>query len=169
MNNQTLFGLKNFISNSSSNSIKIKSIEKAKKYQDQTGGSYLNSEGAEVNFISENYISKSQIPDAGYGVYANRDYKEGDVVEINTFLEYVDNRSGLENYVFKSHMNDNKHLIVLGNGSIFNHHDNNNINYYYMPGKRFFVYKANRDIKKGEEMYINYGANWFINRQKNDS
>ena len=37
-----------------------------------------------------------------------------------------------------------------------------------MGDKGFFVYKANKDIKKGEEMYINYGSHWFQNRQKND-
>ena len=58
---------------------------------------------------------------------------------------------------------------MLGNGSIFNHHDNNNVNYYYMGNKGFFIYKANKDIKKGDEMYINYGPNWFAQRQKNNN
>ena len=166
MNNETLTGLKNFISN---NIIKKNSIRNADINNDQLGGNYLNDNDSEINFLSDNFIAKSHIPDSGYGVFANKDYKEGDVVEINRFLEFVDNNSGLENYVFKSHLSSNKNIIVLGNGSVFNHHDNNNVNYYYINKKGFFMYKANKDINKGEELYINYGSSWFSNRQKNNN
>ena len=165
MNKNILFGLKNFIYDES---IVESSIEDAKKMNFQSGGGYLNNESYETNFISDNFIGKSKIPDSGYGVFANKDYKEGDIVEINRFLEFVDNKTGLQDYVFRSHLDKTKNIIVLGNGSIFNHHDNNNVNYYFMGDKGFFIYKANKDIKKGDEMYINYGSHWFQNRQKND-
>ena len=165
MNNKILFSLKNF--NYDNCTVKT-DIKKAEIFNSQLGGGYLNNEGDEKSFLSDNFIGESKIPDSGYGVFANRDYKEGDTVEINRFLEFSDNKTGLQDYVFKSHLDTNKNVIVLGNGSIFNHHDNNNINYYFMGEKGFFIYKANKDIKKGDEMYINYGSHWFQNRQKND-
>jgi uncharacterized protein len=184
MNNKILFSLKNFNYDKSTLNMDIKKanlnnyqsgggylntdIKKAETINYQSGGGYINNEGNEYNFLSDNFIGKSNIPDSGYGVFANKDYKKDDIVEINRFLEFSDNRTGLEDYVFKSHLDNTKNIIVLGNGSIFNHHDNNNVNYYFMDGKGFFMYKANKDIKKGEEMYINYGSNWFQNRQKND-
>ena len=165
MSDQYLLGIKNFIFKKENNDL---SISKAKKYRHttQTGGTYLNNsdESKETQFLSENYIAKSKILNSGYGVFANRDYKSGDVVEVNRFLEFEDNKTGLENYVFRSHLNPRKNIIVLGNGSVFNHSDNNNLDYFYIKDKNFFIYKANQDISKGSEMYINYGKNWFDNK-----
>ena len=116
----------------------------------------------ENKIYSNNYIAKSTILNGGYGVFANKDYKNGDIVEKNKFLEYIDNKSGLENYKFKSHKDGTKSLIVLGNGCMFNHNDNNNLDFYH--SNDFITYKATRDIKKDEELFIYYGDNWFITR-----
>ena len=48
---------------------------------------------------------------------------------------------------------------------MFNHKDNNNIDHYYEDN--FIIYKATRDIKKNEELFINYWDNWFIARNFN--
>jgi SET domain-containing protein len=46
---------------------------------------------------------------------------------------------------------------VLGNGMIYNHAELNNVD-CRMNFKDFcFCYSANRDIKRGEELFINYG------------
>ena len=158
--------INNNILNFNFNNDKINTIQKAKNILEfnniQNGGKYLeeNIHDEETHFISDNYVAKSKLLNGGYGVFANRDYKKGDIVEMNVFLEHLDNGSGLHNYVHASHLNKDKSLIVLGNGSIFNHQDDNNIDFYYINGKNFFSYITNKDIKKDEEMFINYGENY---------
>lgn len=122
----------------------------------------LNEKTDENKIFSNNYLAKSNLLNVGYGVFANKNYKKDEIVEKNKFLEYLDNSSGLENYKFKSHKDSSKSIIVLGNGCMFNHKDNNNVDYYYEDD--FIIYKATRDIKKNEELFINYGDNWFITR-----
>ena len=119
----------------------------------------LNEKTDENKIFSNNYLAKSKLLNDGYGVFANKNYKKDEIVEKNKFLEYLDNSSGLENYKFKSHKDSSKSIIVLGNGCMFNHKDNNNVDYYYEDD--FIIYKATRDIKKNEELFINYGDNWF--------
>lgn len=104
----------------------------------------------ENKIYSNNYIAKSTILN---GVFANEDYKNGDIVKKNKFLEYIDNKIGLENYKFKSHKDNTKSIIFLVNSSMFNHKDNNNLDHYYEDN--FIIYKATRDIKKDEELFIN--------------
>ena len=111
----------------------------------------------ETGFISKNYLDKSSLDGAGYGIFTSVDYKEGDIVEVNPFREYTENYSGLEAYRHGSHLTTGKHLLVLGNGSMLNHNENENLVHYYMKNKKFYVYRAKRDIKKGEELFINYG------------
>ena len=61
MNKNILFGLKNFIYDES---IVESSIENAKKMNFQSGGGYLNKESYETNFISDNFVGKSTIPNS---------------------------------------------------------------------------------------------------------
>ena len=53
----------------------------------------------------------------------------------------------------KSHKYSTKYIIFLGNSSMFNHKDNNNLDNYYEDN--FIIYKATNDIKKDEELFIN--------------
>jgi len=52
-------------------------------------------------------------------------------------------------------------VAVLGYGMIYNHADQNNIEYYIDKFRFFCAYKANRDIKAESELTINYGENYF--------
>ena len=112
-------------------------------------------------------MSQSKIPNAGYGVFAGKDFKKGEIVERAPFLE-VETPYGNEimNYVFQSHLNRNKSLIVFGFGSIYNHTKTPNLVYSInprLPSDRLFTYTASKDIKKGDELYINYGDTHPVN------
>ena len=114
------------------------------------------------------YVAQSKIPNAGYGVFANRDFKKGDIIERAPFLE-VDTPYGNElmQYVFQSHLTPNKSIIVFGYGSIYNHSLHPNIIYSIspkLPSDRLFTYQAFKNIKKGDELYINYGKDHPINQ-----
>ena len=54
--------------------------------------------------------------------------------------------------------------LVLGYGMVYNHQNNHNITYKYTDDKKFMVYKASKNIKSGNELFVNYGPNWWMKR-----
>lgn len=96
------------------------------------------------------------------GIFATRNIKKDDIIEkCPSIIDDVNNIKGeLNNYAFKL---KNKAAIVFGYCSIFNHSDNYNIDYFFKGTKLFL--KARRDIEKGEELYVNYGNEWFKNKK----
>lgn len=112
-------------------------------------------------------IKDSLIPNSGRGVFSNKDFKKGDIIEICPLIsdkrENID-KSIVRDYTFKNKFKDEE-VIVFGLCSIYNHSDNNNI-YHDQDGKGNMVYTAIRDIKKGEELYVNYGPNYWNSRNK---
>ena len=111
-------------------------------------------------FFIKNYIAKSKIPSAGIGVFAGKNYKKNDIVEIAPFLEVdlIGNENILSNYQFQSHINPDKAVVIFGYGSMYNHSRRPNLKYYYEDiNNRSVQFQATRDIKKGDELTINYG------------
>ncbi|CAD7963174.1 unnamed protein product [Amoebophrya sp. A25] len=145
---------------------------------------------------SDNYLAPSTISGAGFGVFAGRDYRKGEPVEINPFLRMHDAKTidtEVDAYKFddftyvpeflpcssacedeamlgdaagelksprKTRNANNHSLIIMGFGSYMNHMEKgyNVDSGYYI--KRFALFKALRDIKKDEELFINYGTNY---------
>ena len=70
----------------------------------------------------------------------------------------------LFDYVFSYDLDH--HAIVLGNAMIYNHQNDNNITYKYNDKRTKLVFIAKKDIKKGEELFDNYGTSWFEKRNK---
>jgi hypothetical protein len=120
--------------------------------------------------VSQNIVKKSKLEGGGYGVFAGTNYNEGDPVEKCVFLELSNSKDSenvrpeLDHYVFASHVTPGKEVLVFGNGSLFNHSDTPNLELIYDSkklDKRIVVYRATKDIKKGDELFINYGKEWF--------
>jgi uncharacterized protein len=104
---------------------------------------------------------------AGRGAFALTPIKEGDIIERCPALEVTDKDIGGEllNYVFYGSAEDRR-LIVMGYGMMFNHSSTPNVAYYREDGPtgaELIIY-ALRDIAKGEEMYYNYGDDWWSTR-----
>ncbi len=104
----------------------------------------------------------------GRGIFTNKDLKKNEIIE---FAPYIcDSKKGFEDYVFKSHNNKDKYLLVLGYGSLYNHSDNPNVKYIIHDideENHYFVYYAATNIKKDEELYISYGKQWWTSRNLN--
>lgn len=104
----------------------------------------------------------------GRGVFANRDFNTGEILEIAPFI--LGKEHGFPDYVFTSHLEDYKTLLVLGYGSIYNHDDKPNVKYILKHATSdkvedsYFVYYALEPIKKGQECKISYGKNWWKSR-----
>jgi len=92
----------------------------------------------------------------------------GAVIERCPALEVTDKDIGGEllNYVFYGNR-ENSRLVVMGNGMLFNHSFTPNVAYYLEEtdiGPELILY-ALRDIEKGEELFYNYGDEWWATRQ----
>lgn len=131
----------------------------------QLGGSQNSYDSALNNGV---YPSKSKIEEAGNGVFANKDFSKEEVLEVSPILAIPMNDvhgNILKDYVFN--YGDGLYGVALGYGAVYNHQDIPNVSYSYSDNKKFMVYKANRDIKKGEELFVSYGQNWWMSRDIN--
>lgn len=129
---------------------------------------FLNNENTIIN---NNHLSlkKSKIDGAGYGVYTNKSFKIDDIIEVAPALRvqthYLFQRdNALNDYIFKDPLDDDFKLIALGYGSMYNHSDLPNLRYFYQDNK--MIYQAIKDILAEDELYISYGSNWWISRDK---
>lgn len=110
----------------------------------------------------------------GRGVRAKKNFKKGEAVEVAPFI-YVDNidKSEVSNYVFTSLTQTNKFIFPLGFATLYNHSDDPNCEYFLREAqddnitKQFMIFAAKNEIKKGDELTISYGTNWWKQRQEN--
>lgn len=111
----------------------------------------------------------------GWGCFAGKDFKEMEIVH-EAPGRLIDGHVGaLEDYVFALHWDeerkDEKSILGLGLASNFNHHDDPNLDYIWEKSERhggkvvgFFF--ARWPIRRGEELFISYGPEWWEGRNK---
>ena len=109
---------------------------------------------------------KSNLDGAGTGVFATKDFNIGDIVEITPILpipikDTADNI--LNDYVFM--YDGSNHGMALGYGGVYNHQNKPNIDYSYTNDKKCMIYKTNKNIKKGDELFVSYGLGWWLYRK----
>jgi SET domain-containing protein len=98
-------------------------------------------------------------------VKANRDIKKGEVVEEVPVIILPDAEAEhayhtvLARYLFI--WDDESDAVLLGYGSIYNHSFSPNLDFAPDKKRNLMVFTATKDIKKDEELLINYqqGAN----------
>jgi SET domain-containing protein len=97
------------------------------------------------------------------GVFATKDYKKNDVIEIcPTITEETSKFQGiLKDYIFK--YDDKNSLLAFGFCSMYNHSDNYNALWTILSKEQMKFY-ATKDIKKGEEILISYGDGYWKTR-----
>lgn len=116
--------------------------------------------------LINNKIYASKSPIHGWGAFASEDISSGEIVEECPVIKMDEKFSGLpseiKRYAFSwKYGLSQKPCIVMGYGGVYNHSDNNNLEYYTDEAKDVMVYKASRDIKAGEELFVNYGPEYF--------
>jgi len=109
-------------------------------------------------------VGKSKIPEAGYGVFANKDIRAGELLETCPFVEMHEkavyaHENILQFYVFESHLKPQHLVVVFGNGSMYNTSKNPSayVKINSHDPKRLLDYIATRPIRRGEEIFIDYG------------
>lgn len=106
--------------------------------------------------------------DMGRGIFADRDFKAGEIICYCELLvldkddSSMINDTSLENYTFR--FNEMSDCLVLGDGSIFNHNDDENTTYELIKitdalGSRHLMkFTTKKPILQDEQMFINYSA-----------
>lgn len=97
----------------------------------------------------------------GYGVFAEKTIKKGEIIEECYIVMCRGGDKGLEDYYFDV---NRKYAIFTGFGIIYNHSDDANADYKINVKRRLTTIKAARTIRKGEEIFISYGDEWFSSR-----
>lgn len=103
------------------------------------------------------YVKKSRLH--GYGVFAGKDFRKGEVIEECYFILSKGGDKKLEDFYFDA--GRNKYALFTGFGSVYNHTDEPNADYKLNLKRRVAVITAERSIHKGEEIYVSYGEEWF--------
>lgn len=108
------------------------------------------------------YVNKSNISNAGRGVFARCAIKKGETIESCPMIEVprgdMSNltESLLVTYFFYFGRGKERLAVVLGFGSIYNHSYKPNATFKIKPKSLLVDFIALNDIKKDEEITFNY-------------
>ena len=95
----------------------------------------------------------------GRGVYAKRDFKRGEIVEIAPVVVMPKREVGvharLSHYVFE--WGPGCYAVALGYGSLFNHSSDPDVLFSLDKPKRKIIFRAVRPIRRGQEIMTSYG------------
>lgn len=108
-------------------------------------------------------IIVKRIPGKGRGVFALKDFKEGEIVESCPVINVTPKerksceKTILANYIYPWR-STRSGSIVLGYGSLYNHSFTPNADWKQNFKTESMVYRAIKPIKKGEEINVNYNG-----------
>ncbi len=102
-------------------------------------------------------------PKKGRGVFALRDFKEGEIIETCPVINITPKeRKIVEKTIFSYYIypwrSTQSGSLVLGYGSIYNHAYYPNADWKQNFKTNSMVYRAVKPIKKGEEITVNYNG-----------
>lgn len=116
------------------------------------------------------YIGQSKIFNAGRGVYARCDIKKQEIIEKCPVIEVPKHdlanlkESILVTYFFYFGKKRERLAVALGFGSIYNHTRSPNAKYEISLTKNTIDFIALNDIKKDDEITINYNPGILKNK-----
>lgn len=104
----------------------------------------------------------SSSPVQGNGVFAGRDFEEGELIERCPVLFLRrDGATSIVNYTFTDPQNANQCFLALGYGSLYNHDDDPNAMSRIAPSSNALEIVARRRILKGTEITFSYGQKYW--------
>lgn len=108
-------------------------------------------------------IEVRRIPNKGRGVFALRDFKEGEIIESCPVINVTPTeRKHCEKTILAEYIypwrSTRSGSVVLGYGSLYNHSFAPNADWKQNFKSERMVYRALRDIKKDEEITVNYNG-----------
>jgi SET domain-containing protein len=110
-------------------------------------------------FLNKLAVKKSTIH--GFGVFAEKDMRKGEMIEECCFVFSDTEDEVIIDYIFEA---GKKFALLFGYGSLYNHSDEPNAEYNFNLKRRVATFKASESIKKGQEIFVSYGDEWFDTR-----
>ena len=114
------------------------------------------------------YIGDSPIH--GQGVFAAVPLDKGEVIERCPYIVIDDDdlqeENRLNDYLFTSPDAKTDYLVVMGYGMMYNHSDDANAEWEIDDDNRFVCFKTTRKIKAGEEIFQDYGKEYWKTREE---
>lgn len=112
-------------------------------------------------FIDKNlYIDSS--PKGGYGVFTSELLSKGTEIEVAKILPIApyDREKLKELAKYDYNYSDDTTCIAFGFGSLYNHSSDYNLE-YRIDDVDLMHYTTLRDVEAGEELFVNYGDEYF--------
>ena len=109
-------------------------------------------------------------PVHGIGCISTQDIKQGDIVAKEPYFAIPRHIKNYAKPVFKDYYwnIESTSTLINGLGNYCNHSDNNNITpLLKFTNEPYITFIALRDIKKGEELFNNYGPDYWTLRKNN--
>jgi hypothetical protein len=110
----------------------------------------------------------------GHGVFATKYIPADTTLEECHYLRIrEEDCSGILNdYVYRLEPDDGDskeaveyYSLPLGCGSIFNHADNHNTEYWHDTERDLIIFYTIKDVSAGEQLFIDYGKDWWETRE----
>ncbi|NBX07681.1 MAG: SET domain-containing protein [Proteobacteria bacterium] len=105
----------------------------------------------------------------GHGVFATKKIAKGAVIERCPYIVIDDDdvaeANRLQDYLFTSPDEEGDYLCVLGYGMVYNHSDSPNAEWEIDDDNRFVRFSATKDIAAGDEIFQDYGEEYWKTRE----
>ncbi len=104
-------------------------------------------------------------PVHGLGVFATEPIAVGELIEECPCLPLEQGferlSSVINHYLYEWPFDGDGRAVVWGSASIFNHSTRPNASWQTLDGPPRYVFRANREIEAGEEIFIDYGKDYW--------
>ena len=103
-----------------------------------------------------------------YIVSARTQFARGEIVEVCPTVQLGSEATAIDSLrdiVFDLDKNNDSWALVLGYGSLYGHSDDPNLDYAYNKKNRQMVFIAKQLIHMGDELTINYGSDFWLQRR----
>jgi len=114
-------------------------------------------------------VSYGYTADKGLGVFARRDIKDGEVIEVAPILILNQRAMGVEtlnDYLFVYDENEETFALPLCYGALYNHSDEPNAKWSIDYDNQQMRFIAKTNILTGQEITVSYGENYWATRGK---
>jgi len=115
-----------------------------------------------------NRVEYSKRANGDFTVLSKTQFAKGEIVEIApVIIVGMETKAvpRLKDYIFEIDKDKQIFGIVLGYGSLYRHNTNPNIIFAYNKGNKQMYFMAGKTIAAGEELTIDYGKDYFAERQ----
>jgi SET domain-containing protein len=109
-------------------------------------------------------VEMRRSPVHGRGMFACDHISKGTIIERAPLIPF-DRQTDLTDTSFIKRYDiryKDKYAVMLGYASIYNHSDNNNAIWDFETDDDVIYIKAIRDISPEEEVFVNYGPNYWV-------